>query len=90
MTIMTRWPIPVVGPPVTLEAHWAGTITRVEAAGDDTVEFWVPALRVALNLRPRTFMVVGTGHEIPSGWDIVGTTQRTPSGFVWHLLEKMT
>lgn len=33
------------------------------------------------------FRVFGTGHEIPDGSVVVGTTQRTEQGHVWHLAE---
>ena len=34
---------------------------------------------------PRSFYIVGTGHEIPRGVDWVGTFQAPP--FVWHIYE---
>ncbi|MGV0985060.1 MAG: DUF7352 domain-containing protein [Limnohabitans sp.] len=34
----------------------------------------------------RAFRIVGTGHDIPSGWAWRATVQDEP--FVWHLYEK--
>jgi hypothetical protein len=60
---------------------------RVEARGDNTVEFWMP-VGDGPAIVPRTFQVFGTGQPIPETACYHGTTSRSvPGGFVWDLIE---
>lgn len=72
-----------------IHAAWVDDrILAVAADGDEYVEFWAEVNPMETS-RPREFTVVGTGHPIPDCFEHVGTTQRTPSGLVWHLLREV-
>jgi hypothetical protein len=53
------------------------------------VEFWAEDINPAPGgtLFQRTFQVFGTGQPLPEDAQWRGTTDRDPSGFVWHLYE---
>lgn len=52
------------------------------------VEFWACHSEIALSTH-RTFLVVGTGHTLPTGVRHWGTVV-TPGGqLVWHLVERV-
>ena len=53
----------------------------------DVVTFWAEVDDRA-EQEVRNFMVIGTGVEIPDGYEYVGTTQNAELPFVWHLYEK--
>jgi hypothetical protein len=50
------------------------------------MEFWAEHDE-AKPVRERTFQIFGTGHHLTAGAQWVGTAQRTPEGYVWHLYE---
>jgi hypothetical protein len=63
---------------------------RVEAVRDDLIEFWIQTdhlENVTEGPYVHLFTALGTGHDVPDGAWILGTTGRTPSGLVWHLCE---
>jgi hypothetical protein len=53
---------------------------------EDVVVFWAYCEDGKPNGAPRTFVIVGTGHEVPEGAVHRGTVQQD-DGFVWHLME---
>ena len=64
-----------------------GPLLRVAASpAEGVVEFWDEHIDDG-SAFDRVFQVFGTGHPIPSDAQWRGTTERTPSGFVWHLFE---
>jgi hypothetical protein len=70
-----------------------GNIEEPAEIGDaaiHVVEFWAEHDPDSFGEQPRTFQVFGTGHPIPDGMSWVGTCDRTPDGFVWHLYEVTT
>ncbi|GAA2092394.1 DUF7352 domain-containing protein [Actinomadura alba] len=84
-----RYEIPVNGRPFTRSVsgdplHVAAR--RIGVSPDHRVDFWVED-RDDAPPRDRVFQVFGTGHPIPDEAQWVGTTQRTPEGFIWHLYE---
>lgn len=84
MSKMVRWQLDV-GDAGEYILH--GVVRSVAAVGDNVVEFWSEhdEERRGHNWK---MLVVGTGHYIPDGYGWLGTTLRTPSGFVWHLFGK--
>jgi hypothetical protein len=50
------------------------------------VDFWYEHDDEAREV-DRTFLVLGTGHEVPGGAFHQGSTARTQDGLVWHLYE---
>jgi hypothetical protein len=50
------------------------------------VELWVEVNPVGPK-RYRLLRAFATGEPLPAGARWIGTTQRTPEGFVWHLYE---
>lgn len=81
-----RWEISVTDEETDIIAPPIQSILRVTATSDSTLEFWGIVDSEAEPVE-QGFTVVGTGHLIyGDGWEYVGTTQRTSSGLVWHLL----
>lgn len=60
------------------------------SASDET--FWAAPLGTREHARrpPRFLRVFGTGQPIPSGYEWLGSTERTRDGLVWHLFERTT
>jgi hypothetical protein len=83
-----RYEVPVDDKQHTLEVD--GPIVSVNCRDLDAVEFWTMA-GGASPPRWRTFLVVGTGHLLPS-WAGAGSYRGTGlapnTRLVWHLLEK--
>jgi len=81
---MHRYRLPVDGGPRVIPL--TSDPVHVEAAGDSAVDFW--AHHSARDTpRNRTFQVIGTGRPVPAGARYIGTTGRTPAGYIWHLFE---
>ena len=61
---------------------------RLFGAQNGSLHVWIETEPGALDeeIEERTYIVVGTGHQIPPGFDHVGSTQDPP--FVWHLYER--
>jgi hypothetical protein len=55
---------------------------------EEVVVFWAFCEDGVPNGKPRTFKVIGTGHEAPEDAVYHGTVQQPP--FVWHLVEVPT
>lgn len=85
---MFRYVVPVDDQRHTFELNdsVSGGPLHVQAAGEVTVEFWAEASDAFPAIK-RAFQVFGTGHNLPDDAIWVGTSQRTPGGFVWHLYE---
>lgn len=82
-----RWVVPVDDMEHEIRAPWISSDpTRVAAASPTTVEFWCE-VDTTQPETGRLFQIVGTGHPIPHGWSLIGTSQRV-EGLVWHLLER--
>lgn len=67
----------------------SGDPVAVNAVGTDWVEFWAIHCQ-RIDPKPRTFLVVGTGHPLPPGewrhWGTVVVPLREARA-VWHLME---
>lgn len=67
---------------------------RIVAVGDgqafpEGVCFWVEFDRDAPS-EPRVFRIFGTGHEVPSDYQHLGTVEgRSSLPLVWHLYERI-
>jgi len=70
-----------------VEVAWEGL--GLPAPGS-AVRFWTIHLEDDMYdvTRNWEFCVFGTGKEIPSTYEYVGTAPRTPSGLVWHLFRR--
>ena len=80
-----RYEVPVDDQPHTI-ALTAGPIS-VGCRQANRVEFWAIHDDDAL-VYQRTFIVVGTGHPLPSNSQTVHGTAVAPGGaLVWHLVE---
>ena len=72
---------------VKLELPAGAKIVHVGNQGyQDVVNVWVELSHTDGVPEIRTFRVFGTGHEIPSDYEYVGTTIVTPY-LAWHLYE---
>lgn len=60
--------------------------TAEATGGHPIIEFWARAQPNGLPGTHREFMVIGTGHLVPTDVRIWGTAIDGP--FVWHLLER--
>jgi hypothetical protein len=87
---MFRYEVPADGQPHAFDLSGVTDVygpLHVEAAGEETVEFWAEQDPNALLTR-RAFRVFATGDELPDRAVWVGTTGRTEtSGSIWHLYE---
>jgi hypothetical protein len=83
----------IVGAPPWRTRMADAPVRHVEAArlgvgprAQHVVDFWYEHDDARAEVE-RTFVVVGTGHEVPAGARYCGTTARTDDGLVWHLFE---
>lgn len=81
-----RYEVAVDDEPHALELAGGDPLHVAATAGDRIVEFWATRSNAAPP-QIRTFQVVGTGQPLPAGAQWRGTTARTPTGLVWHLVE---
>jgi hypothetical protein len=66
----------LTGSPLHIEAPYPG----------EAVDFWAEHDDEALEFT-RTYLVVGTGHELPKCTRYIGTAKVPRVGLVWHLVE---
>lgn len=85
MTKIYRYEVPVDGKLHQIKLQ--GEILSVACRNHHIIEFWAYHFDNPIFERTRTFVVVGTGHEITYVHEHVGSAI-APSGYlVWHLLE---
>lgn len=86
-TTIHRFQLYANGGDQTIDAAWQGPILRVAAVSDQLIDIWAE-VDPDRPTHSRTFTVVGTGYPIPGRFIPVGTTERTLSGLVWHVLQE--
>lgn len=95
MKTIWRYDVPL-GPPVELEIPsgpvFTGTVIlhvgkSRSGVARDGVSFWVEVNTHSASIVRRTFEVHGTGHQIRSDREYVGTVVYEAEGLVWHLYE---
>jgi hypothetical protein len=84
MPVIHKYQIPVDGNLHSIDI--TGPVIHVEAASDTLVNMWAISGLVSIPEKVH-YCVVSTGNELPKNAVHVGTTSRTPNGFVWHLIE---
>ncbi len=82
-----RFVVPIDDHPSTFEGQFASaTVTALPSReAFDQVDIWLEVAGDAPESR-RTFLIVGTGHEVPDGYRWVATVPGA-MGLIWHVLE---
>jgi hypothetical protein len=79
-----KYPLPLRDGPTSIEMPNGALIVDI-AAQHGALFLWAE-VETALPSNPRTFAVVGTGHEVPEDHVFVRTAHAPP--FVWHVYER--
>jgi hypothetical protein len=88
---MYRYEVPLDDQPHTFKVltvrHVAARWLNDDGLRRPVIEFWAEHDIAAVTVE-RQFQAYGTGHELPDDARWVGTCDRDPHGYVWHLYER--
>jgi len=74
-----------IGVEQTIE--WPEWTRPIHVGWQDWVTMWAEVLDTDNPKVHVTFLVVGTGWEIPAGYCYIGTVQ-APDNYVWHVFQR--
>ena len=85
-----KYPIPVLGQPITLQIARGYKVVSFGHQGDpQTVFMWAEVNPEEEELVDHTFHVFGTGHDITDdNLEFVATVNVWPVGLVWHVYQE--
>jgi len=81
MRTIYKYPVNLTGF-TTVHLPIFGKIVRVGLDPSANICFWVE-MNLGDELFPRSFCIIGTGHEIPDDFNHIGSFSDGP--FIWHM-----